>query len=105
MVEIEYVYDDTKSPHREEILDLVKKLQKKFDVKSTDATQWSEKEKQEFYYSRLIPISVLKKKRLRGVVRTHKAGGIYFHDLILYGGDFYPREEAVKKLRELEKKT
>ncbi|RLF23093.1 MAG: hypothetical protein DRN15_07095 [Thermoprotei archaeon] len=97
-----YVYDSSiEDEYRNEIrqlLDKVKKLGVK--VEEIDMAGWSDEEKSKFYLERLAPISVIRKKRLRGRIRTHKAGLIMFHDMIIVNSsDFFIGEEAVRWLR------
>lgn len=98
---IEYVHTG-ESPRREKIRKLLSKLRNEHEVREMDATNWSDEEKWRYYLDKLIPISVMRKKRLRGRIRTHKACGIYFRDLIVVvGKDFFTGSEAIGALERI----
>lgn len=66
-----------------------------------DTTDWNEEKKEEFYFSQLMPISVSKHKRLRGKVRSHKAGAISYGSVLFTGDNFFTGEKALEKLKQL----
>ena len=97
-----YVYDSNiKDEHRNEIRQLLDKIKELgIKVEEIDIAGWSDEERSKFYMERLAPISVIRKKRLRGRIRTHKAGLIMFHDMIIVNSnDFFIGEEAIRWLR------
>jgi hypothetical protein len=80
------------------------------DVEVVEASEWDDTERMEFYQSKLFPRSVRRGKKLRGRVRTHKAGNINFYSGVLLtggveDGDFFIGEEAVDRLRSMEGET
>lgn len=97
-MKIEYVHEG-ETPHSKEIENLLGKLKNRHKVSKVDAKKMSEEEKWDYYANVLIPISVMEKEKLRGRIRTHKSGAIFFRDLVVVNGEkFYMDEEAVKIL-------
>lgn len=76
------------------------------DIEVVEASDWDDEKRLEFYQSKLFPRSVRRGKKLRGRVRTHKAGNInFFNGVLLTGGvedgDFFVGEEAVERVQTL----
>jgi len=66
-----------------------------------DTANWDRNQCWSFYLNELLPLSVLTKKKLRGRVRTHKAGDIYLRDMLVTEKEFFINEEAVVFLEKL----
>jgi len=100
-----FLFDSrTESDRIREIKESVMELRRRgAPIEVIDTANWSDGRKWEFYLKELMPISVRKHKRLRGRVRTHRAGGIYYTSVLLAEDDFFTGEEARKKLNELRK--
>jgi len=97
-----YLYNSRYADQR--TLERVKRLRELgIDIEIVDTSDWSEEKKKEVYFNNLIPVSVTKKKRLRGVVRSHKAGVIMLNSILLTDDNFFAGEELEKKIEELEK--
>ena len=97
-----YVYDsEIEDAYRSEIkrlLDKVRRLGVRVD--EVDTAGWSDEEKFKFYNKQLMPISVIKGRRLRGRIRTHRTGSIIFRDMIIIDdSEFFIGEEAVRRLK------
>ena len=72
-----------------------------FPIEIIDVASWDDKKKWKFYFNELLPLSVRLHKKLRGVVRTHKAGLIHLDCILISEDNFWTYEQACKKLREL----
>lgn len=99
-----YIYETGKSEWPPKAIELIHS--EDLDVEVVEASEWDDTERMEFYQSKLFPRSVRQGKKLRGRVRTHKAGNIYFYSGVLLtggveDGDFFVGEEAVERVREL----
>jgi hypothetical protein len=94
----EYLFD---SSLENETTAECKSLAHQKGIKITNTSNWSESEKTSFYYSTLMPISIRFHQRMKGSVRTHKAGFIHFDGILVTDDQFYVRDEALKKLQEL----
>lgn len=70
-------------------------------IEIIDTANWNDKEKLQFYYDELVPLSLKTRKRLRGYIRTHRSGTIIYHLVLVAEDNFYVGDEAIKKLMEL----
>lgn len=103
-----YIYETGQSEWPPKAIELIHS--KDLDLEVVEASEWDDTERMEFYQSKLFPRSVRRGKKLRGRVRTHKAGNINFHNGVLLtggveDGDFFIGEEAVDRLRSMEGET
>lgn len=96
--EMRYLYD---SRIESEIGKEGKKLAKRKGIELINTANWSDEEKWNFYLNKLLPLSVMTHKKLRGRVRTHKAGMVHYSGVLLTEDDFFVGEEAIKKLKEI----
>ena len=93
-----YLYD---SRTESEIGRRCRKIAKRKGVELINTASWSDQEKWNLYLNELIPLSVITHKKLKGRVRTHNAGMIHYSGVLVTDNDFFVREEALKKLKEV----
>jgi len=93
-----YLYD---SRFESEIIREGIEMTKKKGLNLIDTASWSDQEKWDLYLNELIPLSVMTRKKLRGYVRTHRAGMIHYSGVLLTDNEFFVGEEAIKKLKEI----
>lgn len=103
-----YIYETGQSEWPPKAIKLIHS--EDLDVEVVEASEWDDTERMEFYQSKLFPRSVRQGKKLRGRVRTHKAGNVNFYSGVLItggveDGDFFIGEEAVDQLRTMEEET
>ena len=100
---LKYVYDSGSEPeYRKKLIDLLDRLEKKgMSIKRIDTHNWGQDKRWDFYLNELIPLSVLTKKKLRGRIRTHKAGDVYLVDILIAGRDFSIGEESIQWLEQV----
>ncbi|MEM2703245.1 MAG: hypothetical protein QXR45_08800 [Candidatus Bathyarchaeia archaeon] len=100
---LKYVYDSSQSTeNRQKIVSLLGTLEKKgMHILRIDTANWDQNQCWSFYLNELLPLSVLNKKKLRGRVRTHKAGGIYLRDVLITEKEFFIDEEVIIFLEKL----
>lgn len=96
-----YVYEPGSVKWPEKALELIDDYD--LDMEVIDASDWDDTERQEFYQTKLFPRSIRQGKKLRGQVRTHKAGNInFFKGVLMTGdiedGDFFVGKEAIERL-------
>lgn len=98
-----FLYDSSlESTWVKEARRLAERLREKgVPIEIIDTAQWSDERKWSFYLNELLPISVRFHKRLRGVLRTHKAGVIHYDSVLVTEDNFFAHEEAYEKLKEL----
>lgn len=97
-----YVYETGDSKWPPKVIEVIHDSD--LDVEVIEAGDWDETKRMEFYQSKLFPRSVRQGKKLRGRVRTHKAGNInFFSGVLLTGGiqdgDFFIGEDAVEQIQ------
>ena len=95
---MEFLYD---SQFENEVMREGKRLAEEKGIQTIDTASWDERKKWDYYSSVFIPISVRYHRKLKGRVRTHKAGFIHFFGVLVTDDNFYIADEAVEKLREL----
>ena len=76
-------------------------IAEKKGIETIDTTSWDEDKKWDYYLHVLMPISVRYHRKMKGRIRTHKAGFIHFNGVLITDNNFYIRDEAVEKLREI----
>jgi len=97
-----YLYDSRSTD--EKLLEQIRKLKRLgLNIEIIDTSKWDDKKKKEIYFNKLIPISVIKKKKLRGIVRSHKAGVIRLNSILLTDDDFFTGKELEMKIKQLER--
>jgi len=95
---MKFLYD---SQSENEVIKEGKRLAEEKDIPTIDTANWDENKKWEYYLEVFLPISVQYHRKLKGRIRTHKAGLIHFSCVLVTDDNFYVRENAVEKLREL----
>ncbi|GEM_PF-3146502 len=100
---LKFLYDSMLESKRiQEAKELAEKLREKgVAIEIIDTANWDDKRKWDFYLNELLPISVRFHKKLRGVLRTHKAGAIYYSSVLVTEDNFFANEDANEKLKEL----
>lgn len=99
-----YIYETGSVEWPPNVLEIIHS--EELDIEVIEASDWDDTERMEFYQSKLFPRSVRQGKKLRGRVRTHKAGNVNFDKgVLLIGGvddgDFFVGEEAVKQVQSM----
>ncbi len=95
---MKFLYD---SQSENEVMKEGKRLAEERDIQTIDTANWDETKKWEYYLGVFLPISVRYHRKLKGHIRTHKAGSIHFSCVLVTDDNFYVREKAIEKLREL----
>ncbi|MEX2753548.1 MAG: hypothetical protein Q6366_016995 [Candidatus Freyarchaeota archaeon] len=97
-----FLYGSTLETRRiQETKELAEKLREKgVAIETTDTADWDDRRKWNFYLNELRPISAMFHKKLRGVLRTHKAGATYYSSVPVTEDNFFANKEANKKLKE-----
>jgi hypothetical protein len=100
---LRHVYNsNSNTENHKRIVSLLNALENKgMNITRIDTSNWDQSQCWNFYLNELLPLSVLNKKKLRGRVRTHKAGSIYLRDVLLTEKEFFIDEEAVIFLEKL----
>jgi len=88
-----------------EILEIARSMS---HIKIIDTANMSDEEHNKIYFDIIVPISVFARIKVRGHIRTHKAGAIWFSEGVLVKSESDPREgriwigrEALDVLRKL----
>ena len=95
---MEYLYD---SNFDNEAMKEGRLLAEKKGIESIDTASWDEDKKWDYYLHVLMPISVRFHRKMKGRIRTHKAGFIHLDSVLVTDDNFYVGEEALEKLRDI----
>lgn len=96
---VRYIYEsDAENPTQDQALDAA---QTHGDIDIEDAAGWNEDKREEVYMRHLLPLSVKNRKRIRGKLRSHKAGKIHFtQGVLITDTNFYVGEEIIEFLED-----
>lgn len=89
-----YIYEsDADNPTQDRALDAA---QAHDNIDIQDAAGWDDDKREEVYMRHLLPLSVKNRKRMRGRIRSHKAGKIHFTSgVLITDSNFYVGEEII----------